>query len=86
MPINANREMIALALPATAVAATIHRQRLPLAAWRFSGRVAAKGRLEGPVVEFRILGPLEVVRDGESVVLGADAAASVAGCARASPQ
>ena len=27
--------------------------------------------MEGPVVEFRILGPLEVVRDGEHVVLGA---------------
>ena len=29
-----------------------------------------EGRGEGLVVEFRILGPLEVVRDGESVVLG----------------
>ena len=29
------------------------------------------GGYEGPVVKFRILGPLEVVRDGEALVLGA---------------
>ena len=43
MPINANREMIALALPGSAVAATIRRQRSPLAAWRFGGSLATKG-------------------------------------------
>jgi hypothetical protein len=43
MPINANREMIAFALPAPAVAATIRRQRLLLAAWGFDGRVATRG-------------------------------------------
>ena len=43
MPINANREMIALALPATAVAATIRGQWLPLAAWRFGATVATWG-------------------------------------------
>ena len=63
--------MLALALPATAVAATIRRQRLLLAAWRFGGSSRDEGAGKGPLVEFRILGPLEVVRDGESVVLGA---------------
>ena len=43
MPINANREMIVLALPATVAAATIHRHRLRLVAWRFGGSLAAKG-------------------------------------------
>jgi hypothetical protein len=43
MPINANREMIALALRATAVAATIRRQRLPLACLRFGGSLATRG-------------------------------------------
>jgi hypothetical protein len=41
MPINATRGMIAL--PVTAVAAAIRRQRLLLAAWRFGGSLAARG-------------------------------------------
>jgi hypothetical protein len=44
MPINADRETIALAVPATAVAATIRRQRLPLAARRFGGSRVEIGR------------------------------------------
>ena len=44
MPINANREMIALAVPATAVAATIRGQRLPLAAGQFGGSRVEIGR------------------------------------------
>jgi hypothetical protein len=43
MLVNGNREMIALALPAAAVAATIRRQRPPRVAWRFGARVAPRG-------------------------------------------
>ncbi len=43
---------------------------MTLAARAVGGTVAI-GTLRGTVVEFRILGPLEVVQDGESVVLGA---------------
>jgi hypothetical protein len=44
MPINANRETIALGVPATAGAATIRRQRLPLAARQLGGSRVEIGR------------------------------------------
>ena len=44
---------------------------LPLAAGQAGWYIREARRYGGPAVDFRILGPLEVARDGEPLVLGA---------------